>query len=426
MQERTMTIGFQRPTPSHPLVACAEEIERALKDVSHVEPAFMSTADKADVLVRLGALVSQVEALQLRVLAHSDDVAERDAASDAGNWLSHKARIDRAAGRRQVRLAGALERRWTHLGAAVLDGRVNLAQAEVLVRALDQLPGDVDPEVTARAEQHLIREAASFGPRSLRVLGRRVLDIVAPEVADDAEGKALEREDREAAKKAFVRSWRRGDGTTELRLRVSDAVAHRFLTYLEAFSSPRREAVEGASTTHPDDRRSYPQRLAHAFGAFLEAVDPARLPLHGGDATTLVVTIDIDTLRGHLSQHGVALLGDEPISAGQARRLACTANILPAVLGGDSQILDLGRTRRLFSPPQRKAMAVRDVTCRADGCDIPAAWCEAHHLTPWSRGGRTDLADGVLLCSFHHHRAHEERYDTRRGPDGRFTFHRRP
>ena len=103
------------------------------------------------------------------------------------------------------------------------------------------------------------------------------------------------------------------------------------------------------------------------------------MPLHGGDATTVLVTIDFDRLRDGL---GTALVGDTPITAGQARRLACTAKVLPAVLGGTSEILDLGRARRLFSPAQRKAMAIRDVTCRAEGCEIPAAWCEAHHAKP--------------------------------------------
>jgi hypothetical protein len=90
------------------------------------------------------------------------------------------------------------------------------------------------------------------------------------------------------------------------------------------------------------------------------------------------------------------------------------------VLGGRTQPLHLGRARRLFSPAQRLAMAVRDGTCRrlamavrdgtcrAEGCDIPADWCEAHHAgRPWGHDGLTDLEDGVLLCSFHHHRAHD-------------------
>ena len=96
------------------------------------------------------------------------------------------------------------------------------------------------------------------------------------------------------------------------------------------------------------------------------------------------------------------------------------------VIDGPSEVLDLGRTRRLFSPAQRKAMAIRDRHCRAEGCDIPAAWCEAHHANnPWSRGGRTDLADGLLLCSFHHHRAHDPTYDQRHLPTGALRFTRR-
>lgn len=98
--------------------------------------------------------------------------------------------------------------------------------------------------------------------------------------------------------------------------------------------------------------------------------------------------------------------------------------MLPAVLGGRSETLDLGRMRRLFSPAQRKAMAVRDRQCRVDGCDVPAAWCEAHHLRPWAKGGKTDLADGTLLCSFHHHRAHDERYELALA-NGDVRFHRR-
>jgi hypothetical protein len=166
------------------------------------------------------------------------------------------------------------------------------------------------------------------------------------------------------------------------------------------------------------------RRLAEAFGVFLEAVDPARMPLHGGDATTVIVTVDREVLAGRLA--GVGLVGEEPISAGQVRRLACTAQIIPAVLGGKSEVLDLGRGSRLFKPAQRKAMALRDKRCRAEGCIVPAAWCEAHHATrPWTQGGRTDLADGVLLCSWHHHRAHDPRYRTEPLPRGDHRFHRR-
>ena len=187
---------MSNPAHTHPVLACADVIEAALKDVADVDPVFMTTEDKATALLRLGALASQVEAMGLRILAVADDVADRGGAQDPGVWLSHKGLLDRGVARRSQRLAEALDRRWFEVGAATLDGRVNLAQAEVIVRALDALPGDIDAGVRARAEQHLLHEAASFGPRSLRVLGRRVLDVVAPEVAEEAAGKALERRAR--------------------------------------------------------------------------------------------------------------------------------------------------------------------------------------------------------------------------------------
>jgi hypothetical protein len=273
-----------------------------------------------------------------------------------------------------------------------------------------------------RAEEALIGYAAEHGPRELRRLGRRILEVAAPGDCDQREAEAVEREEHRAAAVTSLSLRRLGDGTTRLAGRLPDAVADRLRTYLDAFTSPRHSGtgVGADESVGAPPRR----RCGEAFGAFLESVDPARMPLHGGDATTVIVTVDHDVLAGRVA--GVGLVGEEPISAGQVRRLACTAAIIPAVLGGMSEILDLGRSSRFFKPPQRKAMALRDKRCRTEGCTIPAAWCEAHHANrPWVQGGRTDLADGVLLCSWHHHRAHDDRYLHERLPHGDVRFHRR-
>jgi len=403
------------------VVAAAAAVEAALKDVADLDPTFMPTAEKKSALLALDRASAQLEELRLRVMATAEDVAVDEGARDVAAWLAHRGRSDRGEARRDLRLARALDTRWQSVGHALRAGEANRAQAEVVVAALEALPADLDPEVVAQAEQRLMAEAARFGPRQLRILGRRILDVVAPEVAEGHERRALEREEVHATQATFLTTRRRGDGTTDLRIRVADLVADRLLTYLHAFTSPRRER---GSAPAPGDRRPYDQKLGHAFAAFLESVDPKRLPLHGGDATALMVTIDLDRLRDGL---GAALAGDTPITAGEARRLACTAHLLPAVFGGDSEILDLGRARRLFSPAQRRAMAIRDGTCRAEGCDIPAAWCEAHHggKNTWAQGGRTNLADAILLCPHHHHRAHDHRYRADRTGDVLLTFHRR-
>ena len=237
---------------------------------------------------------------------------------------------------------------------------------------------------------------------------------------------------------------RQGDGTTRISGRLPDATATRLATFLEAYANPRKDHPTGADEAgerdegDPFTRLPYPRRMGEALCQFLESIDITRLPIHGGDATTLVITISLDALRAELATADLIgsglvpgddltgnLITGDLITATHARRLACTAKIIPAVLGGDSIPLDLGRTRRLFTPGQRKALLIRDTTCRAEGCDIPGTWCEAHHLDPWSTGGNTNLTNGVLLCGHHHHRAHDTTYRNDRHPNGDLRFHRR-
>jgi hypothetical protein len=409
----------------HPVLACAATVGAALKDVADIEPAFMRTAEKADALLALSRIETEVTALRLRIMAAADDVAEETGARDVAAWLAHETHASPRSCRAELHLAAALDARWTRLGAAVADGVVSIAQAEVIARALDELPDDLDPDLLVKAEVYLVEAAAHHRPEQLKVLGRKILDVIAPHIGEAEEAKQLAREEERAWETTSLSLVRRGDGTTRVSGVLPDAAAVRLETYLDAYTSPRQHrVVEQRGTSVVETTVPQHRARGQAFCALLEHLDPAKLPAHGGDATTVIVTIDRDDLTRDLGTAG--LLGtDEKITAGDARRLACNAQILPAVLGGKSEILDFGRSRRLFSPAQHKALRFRDRQCRAEGCSIPATWCEAHHLQPWSKGGKTDLDDGVLLCSHHHHRAHDPRYSTERTPNGDIQFHRR-
>ena len=147
--------------------------------------------------------------------------------------------------------------------------------------------------------------------------------------------------------------------------------------------------------------------MGRAFCHWIEKIPTDGLPTTGGTPATLTVNINFDDLK---SQIAAATLGtDTRISASEVRRLACNHGILPRVLDGKSQVLDQGRSKRVFTPAQRLAMADRDGGCTYPGCDRPPAWTEAHHIDWWAKdGGATDLERGTLLCARHHHWVHSE------------------
>ena len=419
---------------THPIIDAASDVRASLKAVAGANPTFMSTGEKAAALRELVAAEGQLAELRLRILADAGDLAADTAARDAAGWLAQHTRTSYADARADLALANALGGERPVLAAAMREGGATSAQAHVIHRAISALPGRIDADTVAQAEAHLVAQAAHFGPKELGRLGRHILEVVAPEIAEEAEARRLAELEAHAADKTRLTMRRLGDGTTRISGRVPDAASTRLATYLEAFSNPCAGADGQQNEGDPFTRLPYPKRMGQAFIQFLEAADPRRLPIHGGDATTVVVTVPLASLKAELGAAdllgsglvpGDELTGDL-ITAAQARRLACTAKILPAVLGGDSVPLDLGRARRLFSPGQRKALLIRDKTCRAEGCDVPGTWCDAHHLDPWSSGSRTDLDNGVLLCNHHHHRAHDTAgYRTDRLANGDIRFNRR-
>ena len=419
----------------HPVVAFAAGVRAAAKEVADVEPVFMSTEQKADALRELTRAEAQLAGLRLRVMAVADDVAEQRGDRDVAAWLATETRTEYQSARADQELATRLDRRWHHVAAALTAGTLSVEQARTVVHALDRLPSDLPGETADRAESALIELADGFRPTQLRRLGRRILETVAPEVAEAEEARRLRAEEQRASRRLRVGFRPLGDGVTRITIDTHDSIAVRFKTYLHAYTSPRHETSRHRTTSadlraasSPLEAVPYGERMAGAFAALLEHLDPHRLPRHGGDATTVMVTIGLDQLRTDLAAAGLVdgdLSAGFNLSADEARRLACTAQIIPVVLGREGEILDLGRTARVFSPAQRKAMRLRDRKCRAEGCTVPATWCEAHHLRPWSEGGRTDLADGVLLCGWHHRRVHDARYRMERQPSGDLRFRRR-
>jgi hypothetical protein len=169
----------------------------------------------------------------------------------------------------------------------------------------------------------------------------------------------------------------------------------------------RVEHGEAAPVT--DTVTSSPQRRLDALVEICRRVEGASAADGRTETARVVVHVTLADLRARSGDASALAVveGHGPVPVATARRLACTARIVPAVLGSMGEVLDLGRHRRLASPAQRLAALTEYGGCAFPGCDRPIQWCELHHLHPWENGGPTDHGNLVPLCGRHHHLVHE-------------------
>jgi hypothetical protein len=139
-----------------------------------------------------------------------------------------------------------------------------------------------------------------------------------------------------------------------------------------------------------------------------------------GDSYRVLVHIDEATLRDDGDGDGAHVEDGPTLAPEVVRRLLCESSVRAVTTLADGTLLDLGRTARFANRAQRRAMKARDKRCQFAACSLTRG-LHAHHLIPWSRGGSTDIADMVLLCSHHHHLVHEGGFSIRREADGRLV-----
>ncbi len=416
----------------HPVARAVAEAMTALRGAAGLPMFGLGDAELRDLAVDVTRLASMLTAVDGAVLAQAED---RDVAAEVGapstaNWLAHETKLTRKEAHRRVKLARDLDAFAATTGALAA-GEIVAEQAGVICHAvarLDEIPADLVsdrdldlPALKTHAEQHLLAEAAQHDANELRVLGRHLLDVVAPEVAEEHERRLLEQEEERARQKTRFTMTEDGQGCVHGRFTLPALQASMLKKALLALAAPKHQAaVDG---TAPVPGRPSAERLGQAFAEYVERYPADRIPDAGGVAASVVITMDLEKLMQGL---GAGVLDDGGrISATQVRRMACEAGIIPAVLGGKSQPLDVGRKKRFHTVAQRIAMAIRDGGCTAEGCDYPPGLCHAHHDISWGRNGDTNVKDGRLLCPRHHAFAHNPRYQTTHLGTGKLRFTRR-
>jgi hypothetical protein len=364
------------------------DLSVALAELVALDVAALSDVEVLDALRVLHPLLCQAEALQSRLIgaAHGRGAAALDGAVSTVSWLRCRLRLGDAPA--QVRVAKALSG-LPHVTEAYGRGEMSFAHAA----AITEVASDIQPELLAGgADKLLAEQAAALGPAATRRAALRIRDHFDPEAAE------------RRTRRVFADRWLAVDRTIHGCVAIQGVLdpegGELVLSTLGALTPP---AI-------PGDCRSAGARRADALVQMCRLAGAAT-PEAGGVKPHVSVTIDWQTLRDGLTATPATLGGRLGSGIGihpaTARRLACDATLIPAVLGSVGEPLDIGRATRLVPAGMRRALVLRDGGCRFPGCDRPPQWTDAHHLHPWAHGGATRLPNLLLLCRHHHTTVHE-------------------
>ncbi|WP_203834730.1 HNH endonuclease signature motif containing protein [Winogradskya humida] len=402
------------------MLARLEQLSKEAAELAAAPLWPLSDHDVTGMLHAAHHLAQVATVLQARLVrqACSRGIPAAQGHRSAKGWLRSVLLVDPQPARELVAHADVLQR--PVIGQAVLDGRADLRQAAVIAETLDALPDDLALTdgaadtfaIVEQAEVVLLGMAGEFPAYQLRRVGERILDHVAPEIADQAAAAALARQEaRVHPRRGFTMSL-----PVNGMVRLSGALGLEDAAVVQAALHPLCEPG-------PEDKRTPAQQRADALIEISRlALRSTELPVDGGEPPQLSVSVAYDPLARAWGV-GTTDTGVR-VSPETVRRLACDARILPIILGGQGQILNAGRRRRLATGALRRALHVRDRGCGFPGCDRPPRWADAHHVWHWADGGPTNLDNLVLLCVRHHKVLHDPRagWRIRFGPDRRPDF----
>lgn len=371
------------------------------------EPVWQSS--DADLLAELGALETQLHSIWAQMLSVVAEIDSRGMASGLGYGTTVElvraiARIPRSEARARIAAAadvlpgrginGApVEPKLPVTAAAVAEHAIGAADVAVIRSVLARIPPHLGPDTRSEVEAELARHARTLDAGQLAILGKRILAYL------DQDG----RRPHDTPETRRSLRFHDRDGGYELSGWLDREAAEILRSALSPLAAPR------PTTETEVDLRTAAQRDADALVELADrALNDGALPTEGGERPQVVVTVSLPVLQGRIGSAVLALGG--PINADIARRIACDAAVIPAVLGSRGEPLDVGRASRTVPAALRRAVILRDGGCAFPGCSAPARWCDIHHIVHWADNGSTCLENCVALCGRHHRLLHHSHW----------------
>ncbi|MGJ9412969.1 DUF222 domain-containing protein [Aeromicrobium sp. CF4.19] len=420
----------QQPvTTGGDVVATLARVHALLDTLPTQAYADLAGREQRDAAGSLARLKARATAHELAAVAavEASGAARRQGASSTGSLLAGDFGGDRRGSDAVVRESKRVQTiPQTH--EAMAEGRLSARQGKSIGRALGQLPTTITATQREACETQLVQDAPTMDVRRFERHADRIVGGFLTETDDDtaldaAENDLVEQRERRAWAAADFWIGPAVDGLVKGGFTIPEAQAAQLRVAMDALCAPQVEITSPTTLSRRtgdvllDERPSYRRRQGWAFTYLCELLPTQKLPETNRLGPILTINLDHETLLDRLK---VATLSTgERLSAAQARRMACEHRLLPAVLGGESLPLDLGRDRRLFTLHQRRAIEVRDKGCVFPGCDRAPGWTVIHHARRrWADGGTTDLNDGVMLCPHHHRILHSDGWDITFTPRG--------
>lgn len=395
-----VSTGLEHTAIGHELDA----VEARLDALGSGEWGLLTDAQLREATQRLLEVQRRVEAEANGAIARVEGrEATRELGCSTASWLALDPGETARAQRRRVRVATEVESH-PQISEAVHAGRVSVPQAAAICRVLSELPDELGPAEHRKAAETMIDLAADHDPAALSKLSWRLLEVVAPERAEEIEGRLLEEQEARARRNRSLHFFDTGRGTIQITgsLPVLEGRELRTAVDALAMAGMRRLTDEGAPVETGGPAVGVMSQLRADALVELARIAQAggTLPAHGGDRPRVQIHLDADMLR---ARTGYATTAEgEPVSLARARQLLCDADVLPVVLDGAGVPVDVGTERRLFTGPVRTAILTRDGGCVFPGCDREPRGCDIHHIVPWWDGGPTSLTNGVTVCRHHH------------------------
>jgi len=419
-----------------PAPTAVDTVLRAAADLASVEWDQLEGPDALAAAVALGRVTALVDGALVGVAERLEETGASDAVGWAStkDFLTHLLRGHKGTGGGLVRVAERTAELPT-VRTALAAGEISLAQASVITGRIATLPRV--PELREQAADLMLGLVAEQSYDATD-LGRCFGDVVRqldPDGALLGSDLGKDKAERGAHHARFLSFAPDTLGGVRIKGYATAEEAELVKTTLMPLAAPvvTEPGACGGDPTNISNRDQDGRRVGHGcpqpacphdgkdprdagarmWDALVEGCrrlqDTDSLPHAHGAAARITVTTAFDDLRQQVDtiEGAGQLPSGDRLSAAAVRRLACDAEIIPAVLGTEGQVLDVGRASRLVTPGLWTALVLRDRHCAFPGCTRLPIACDAHHIQHWADGGPTSLDNLVLLCRKHHTLAHQ-------------------